>query len=81
MTVSIRKNADGEPVLTIKVSGSGEIFRFAYYLAQGPVDHLTHAMRTFRYLRKLWGADQFKKHDQMVTSGRVVQMGWQREHR
>lgn len=72
--VSIRQNQHGEPVMTIRVTGGNEIFRFAYYMAQGPVDHLSHAMRAFRYLRRRWGSKPFKAHDRAITGGKVV--GW-----
>lgn len=77
--LSIRQNGDGEVVLTVRVIGANEAFRFAYYMAHGPVDHLTHAMKAFRYLRRRWGIRQFKEHDRYITGGKVVERGWQRE--
>jgi hypothetical protein len=78
--VTIHENQHGEPVMTIRVYGS-EIFRFAYYMAHGPVENLTHAMKAFRYLRRRWGIQQFKAHDQRITGGKVVERGWQRDLR
>jgi hypothetical protein len=75
--VTIRQNQHGEPVMTIRVTGAGEIFRFAYYMAHGPVDHLTHALRAFRYLRRHWGKQAFAEHDKRITGGKVVERGWQ----
>jgi hypothetical protein len=79
--VTVRQNKDGEAVMTIRVTGSTEIFRFAYYMAHGPVDHLTHALPVFRYLRRRWGFEQFKEHDRRLTGGKVVERGWQRDLR
>lgn len=78
--VTICQNKHGEPVMTIRVTGT-EIFRFAYYMAHGPVDHLTYAMKAFRYLRRRWGIAQFKEHDRRITGGKVVECGWQRDLR
>jgi hypothetical protein len=78
--VTLRQNKHGEPVMTIRVTGN-EIFRFAYYMAHGPVDHLTIAMKVFRYLRRRWGVAQFKEHDRRLTGGKVVERGWQIEPR
>lgn len=75
--VSIRANKHGEPVMTIRVTGAAEIFRHAYYMAHGPVEHLGIAMRVFRYLRRRWGITEFKAHDQRITGGTVVGRGWQ----
>lgn len=77
--VTIRKNGHGEPVMTIRVTGDAEIFRHAYYLAHGPVEHLSHAQRAFRYLRRRWGKERFVEHDQRITGGKVVKYGWQVE--
>ena len=79
--MSLRQNKHGEPVLTIRVTGGAEVFRFAYYLAHGPVDHLPIATRVFRYLRRRWGIANFKAHDQRITSGKVVEYGWQTDRR
>jgi hypothetical protein len=73
---SIRANQHGEPVMTIRITGGNEIFRFAFYMAQGPVDHLSYAMRAFRYLRRRWGSAVFKRHDNVITGGRVVKWGY-----
>lgn len=73
---SIRQNQHGEPVMTIRITGGNEIFRFAYYMAQGPVDHLAYAMRAFRYLRRRWGSKPFKAHDNAITGGKVVKYGY-----
>jgi hypothetical protein len=75
--VTIRPNRHGEPVMTIRVTGDGEIFRFAFYMAHGPVEHLTHAQRAFRYLRRRWGIARFKEHDRRITGGKVIEHGWQ----
>lgn len=75
--VTIRQNKHGEPVMTIRVTGAAEIFRHAYYMAHGPVEHLSFAMRAFRYLRRRWGIAKFRKHDQRITGGKVVERGWQ----
>jgi hypothetical protein len=75
--VTIRQNKHGEPVMTIRVTGGNEIFRHAYYMAHGPVDHLKHALRAFRYLRRRWGSKPFREHDQQITGGKVVERGWQ----
>jgi hypothetical protein len=79
--VNIRQNRDGEVVLTVRVTGANEAFRFAYYMAHGPVEHLAYAMQVFRYLRRRWGIRQFKEHDQRITGGKVVEHGWQRDLR
>jgi len=75
--MSLRQNKHGEPVLTMRVTGDAEIFRYAYYLAHGPVEHLGLAMRVFRYLRRRWGIAAFIRHDKGITGGKVVQYGWQ----
>jgi hypothetical protein len=77
----IRQNAAGEPVLTIRVTGDNAIFRFAYYMAHGPVDHLSYALGTFRYLRRRWGSKAFKQADRRITGGKVVERGWQSDRR
>jgi hypothetical protein len=74
--MSLRQNKHGEPVLTIRVTGDAEIFRHAFYMAHGPVEHLGLAMRVFRYLRRRWGISRFKEHDQRITGGKVVERGW-----
>lgn len=75
--VTIRQNKHGEPVMTIRVAGDAEIFRHAFYMGHGPVEHLSHAMRAFRYLRRRWGIERFRDHDKRVTGGKVVERGWQ----
>lgn len=75
--LTIRQNKDGEAVMTIRVTGGNAIFRFAYYMAHGPVDHLSHALPAFRYLRRRWGIGRFKEHDQRITGGKVGERGWQ----
>jgi hypothetical protein len=79
--VTVRQNKHGEAVMTIRVTGGTEIFRFAYYMAHGPVDHLSHALPVFRYLRRRWGIDRFKEHDRRLTGGKVVERGWQSDLR
>jgi hypothetical protein len=79
--LSIRQNQHGEPVMTIRVTGGSEIFRFAYYMAQGPVDHLSYAARAFRYLRRRWGSQVFKTHDKAITGGSVVKYGYHLDRR
>lgn len=76
---TIRKNQHGEPVLTIKVTGHGEIFRFAFHLAQGQVEFGAIGRAAFRYLRRQWGIDRFKDHDRRMTGGRVVNWGYHRD--
>lgn len=63
--------------MTIRVTGASEIFRHAYYMARGPVEHLSFAMQAFRYLRRRWGNVLFREHDQRITGGKVVERGWQ----
>lgn len=75
----IRKNQHGEPVLTVKVTGDGEIFRFAYHLAQGQIEFGAVGRSAFRYLRRQWGIGRFKDHDQRMTGGRVVKWGYQQD--
>lgn len=75
--VTIKQNRHGEPVMTIRVTGGGEIFRHAFYMAHGPVEHLSYAMRAFRYLRRRWGAGPFREHDKRITGGKVCERGWQ----
>jgi hypothetical protein len=77
MDMIIRPNGAGEPVMTIKITGENEIFRYAFYMAHGPVDHMGHAKRAFRFLRKRWGKAAFKEHDKAITGGKVVAYGWQ----
>ena len=77
MDMTIRPNGDGEPVMTIKITGADEIFRQAFYMAHGPVDHMAPAMRAFRFLRLRWGKKRFAEHDRMLTGGKVVAYGWQ----
>lgn len=79
--VSVRQNRNGEPVMTIRVTGGAEIFRFAYYMAHGPVEHLTYALPVFRYLRRRWGIARFREHDRLITGGKVVERGWQSDRR
>jgi hypothetical protein len=74
---SIRKNQHGEPVLTIRITGGNEIFRFAFHLAHGQVEFLAIGSHAFRYLRKRWGSANFREHDRRMTSGKVVQYGYQ----
>jgi hypothetical protein len=76
---SIRKNKNGESVLTIRVTGGNEIFRFAYHLAQGQIEFGAVGRAAFRYLRRQWGIAQFKATDQVMTGGRVVKWGYQRD--
>lgn len=75
--VTIRPNKHGEPVMTIRVTGEAEIFRHAFYMAHGPVEHLSYAMRAFRYLARRWGKQRFAEHDRRITGGKVVERGWQ----
>ncbi len=76
---SIRKNQRGEPVLTIRVTGGGEIFRFAFHLAQGQIEFGAVGRAAFRYLRRQWGVRVFKQHDQQMTGGRVVKWGYHQD--
>lgn len=78
--VSMRQNQHGEPVMTIRVTGN-EIFRFAYYMAHGPVDYIGYSMQAFRYLRRRWGSKAFREHDRRLTGGKVVERGWQTDPR
>jgi hypothetical protein len=77
--VSVRKNRQGEVVMTVRVTGAAEVYRYAYYMAHGPVDHLTRALAVFRYLRRQWGIERFKEHDRRVTAGKVCERGWQHD--
>lgn len=77
MEMIIRPNGQGVPVMTIKVEGENEIFRYAFYLAHGPVEHMDPAKRAFRYLRRRWGKEAFRQHDKRITGGKVVAYGWQ----
>lgn len=79
--ISLGQNQHGEPVLTIKVTGGSEIFRFAWYMGHGPTDYLNDTQRVFRYLRRRWGGKAFRQHDRMITGGRVVQYGWQTDRK
>lgn len=68
-----------DPVLTLKVTGDPEMFRYAYYLAHGPVDTLHLARKVFRYLHRRWGHDRFVEHDRRITGGKVVGYGWHKD--
>lgn len=74
---TIRKNRNGEPVLTIRVTGGNEIFRFAFHLIRGQVEFLAIGCAAFRYLRRQWGVNGFKAHDQSMTGGAIVRYGYQ----
>lgn len=77
--VTVRENRQGEAVLNVRVTGDGEIFRYAFYMAHGPVEHLAEAQRVFRYLRRRWGVQKFREHDRRITGGKVTRCGWQRD--
>lgn len=77
MDMIIRPNGKGVNVMTIKITGDTEIFRYAFYLAHGPVEHMDPAKRAFRFLRRKWGKKAFADHDKAVTGGKVVAYGWQ----
>lgn len=74
--LTISRNKHGQPRVTLVVEGDHEIFRWAYYHGHGPVEHVPEAMRIFRYLRRKWGTKLFIEHDQRVTGGHVVRLGW-----
>lgn len=74
--LTISRNKYGQPRVTLVVEGDHEIFRWAYYHAHGPVEHVPEAQRIFRYLRRKWGTQLFTEHDQRITGGTVVKYGW-----
>lgn len=76
ITSSIRKNKHGEPVWTIRVTGTWEIFRFAYHLVQGQVEFMRMGDRAFRYLRRRMGRASFVEHDVRMTGGRIEKVGY-----
>ena len=73
---SIRKNGQGEPVWTIRITGDTDIYRYAYHLVQGQVELVGVASRAFRYLRRQWGVRRFKEIDERMSGGRVVKWGY-----
>lgn len=79
--VVIKENRDGEVIMTIRVTSEAEAFRFAYYMAHGPLDYMPGALRVFRYLNRRWGYPKLKEHDLRITGGTVVKRGWHRAPR
>lgn len=73
--LTISSNGAGEPRFTFVVEGDYQVFRQAYYLAQGPVENLALAQRIFRYLHRRWGHQRFVEHDKLVTGGWVDNHG------
>lgn len=77
----IRRNRNGEAVWTIRITGANEIFRFAFHMIHGQVEFGEMGGHAFRYLRRKWGIDQLKKHDELMTDGTVVRHGWHSDRR
>jgi len=72
----VRRNRDGEPVWTIRITGVHDIFRFAFHSVQGQVEFGRMASQTFRYLRRFMGHAQFVAYDERMTGGRIEKWGY-----
>lgn len=72
----IRKNKDGEPVWTFKVTGYHDMFRLAFALGHCQVEFLAEGIKAFRYIRRRWSRAAFAEFDRRMTGGKVVEYGW-----
>lgn len=79
--LTISRTGNDEPRVTLVIEGDAELFRWAYYHGHGPVEHVPEAQRIFRYLRRRWGTKRFVEHDQRITGGHVVRLGWHLKER
>lgn len=58
-TKRVVTNLDGEPVLTVKVVGAYDIYRFAGVMQRGQVEFARLGYFTKRSLRRQLGAERF----------------------
>ena len=75
-SVTLSTNGDGQPRLAIVVEGDGNVYAYAWRLANS--GDLPLAKRVFKYLKRRWGAEIFREHDRRYTGGKVTEFKWER---
>ncbi|WP_406083077.1 hypothetical protein OHA01_26215 [Micromonospora zamorensis] len=77
----IRRDAHGDPVLTIRVTGAHDMYRVAEHLATAQSDIQPHGRRVFPYLWKFLGGSRFTAFDKSMNNGWAVERGLHRRQR
>lgn len=65
------RNKHGDPVLTITVTGWHNIFRLNWNLLHAQSEFSAEARKTYQWMRRVVGAKNYDKFDQMMTSGKT----------
>lgn len=66
-----RTNEFGDPILTITVTGSHDIYRLNWNLLHAQCEFSEGARKTYRWLRRSMGAKYFDHLDQSLTGGKA----------
>lgn len=65
------RNEHGDPVLTITVTGSHDIFRLNWNLLHAQCEFSDAARKTYQWLRRVMGAANYDYLDQSLTGGKT----------
>jgi hypothetical protein len=60
MKKRLTRNEHGDPVLTITVTGTSDVYRIGWYLQRAAVDHASLGRRIHRSMKRLIGAANFR---------------------
>ena len=66
------RDKNGDPVLTITVTGFHDIFRLSWNLLHAQVEFSAEARRTFQWIRRSLGASRYDTFDQSMTGGKTI---------
>lgn len=78
---SIRANGNGDPVLTIRITGFHDIFRLAWNLIHAQIEFMEIGRHGMRYTARSLGKGRFAAMDKSMTGGEVVKHGYQKRLR
>ncbi len=65
------RNQHGDPVLTITVTGSHDIYRLNWNLLHAQCEFSEAARATYQWLRRVMGAGPFDGLDKALTGGKA----------
>lgn len=72
----VRRDPDsGEPVLTIRVSGVTDIYRFALVLCRAQVEFADVGRAALRHIARRLGRERFTELDHAMSSGESARHG------
>ena len=66
------RSRDGEPVLTITVTGWHDIFRLQWNLLHAQMEFSAAARKSFQWMRRSLGAAKYDAFDKSMTGGKTI---------